>query len=109
MVPRFLENLCPFGLVKNKLGRTKTSSGMCLKEVRTVVLVGRPDGKIALGRSRRRWNGNMKMDLQGVELGGIVWIALSQVRDRWRTLVNAVNEPSVSVKCREFVDKLRNV
>jgi hypothetical protein len=39
---------------------------MCLKEVRTVVLVGRPDGKIALGRPRRRWKGNIKMDFQGV-------------------------------------------
>jgi hypothetical protein len=42
---------------------------MCLKEVRTVVLVRKPDGKIALGRPRRRWNGNIEMDFQRVEWG----------------------------------------
>jgi hypothetical protein len=81
---------------------------MCLKEGRAVVLEGRPDGKITFGRPRYRWNGNIKMDFQGVGWGVIVWIALSQDRDRWRTLVIAVNKPSGSVKCGEFVDKLRN-
>jgi len=76
---------------------------MCLKEVRTVVLVGRPDGKIALGRPRHRWNGNIKMDFQGGGWRGIVWIALSQERDKWRTLVNALHNPSCSVICGEFV------
>jgi len=59
------------------------SSGMCLKEVWTLVLVGRPDGKIALGRPRRRLDGNIKMGFQRVGWRGIVWIALSQGRDRW--------------------------
>ena len=54
------------------------------------VLVGKPEGKRQLGRPRRRWEGNIKMDLQEVGLRGIDWIDLAQNRDRWRTLVNAV-------------------
>jgi len=97
--------LCAFGLVKDKLGgMLRASSGMCVKEMWTVVLVGRPDGKIALGRPRRRLAGNIKMDFQGVGWRGIVWIAQSQGRDRWRTVVNAVHKPSCSVICGEFVD-----
>jgi hypothetical protein len=92
VVPRFLENLCAFGLVKDRTGRdVKTSSGMYLKKVRTVVLGGRPDGKIPLGRPRRRWHDNIKMEFQEVGWGGIDWNALAQDRDRWWTLVNAIN------------------
>jgi len=54
------------------------------------VLVGKPEGKRPLGRLRRRWEDNIKMDLQEVECGGIDWIELAQDRDRWRALVNAV-------------------
>ena len=54
------------------------------------VLVGKPEGKKPLGRPRRRWEDNIKMDLQEVGCGGIDWIELFQVRDRWRALVNAV-------------------
>ena len=43
-----------------------------------------------LGRPRRRWEDNIKMDLQKVEWGGRDWIELDQDRDRWRALVNAV-------------------
>jgi len=53
-------------------------------------LVGKPDGKTPLGRTRRRWEDNIKMDLQEVGCGGMDWIELSQIRDRWRALVNAV-------------------
>jgi hypothetical protein len=49
-------------------------------------LMGKPDGK----RPRRRWEDNIKMDLQGVGCGGMDWIALAQDRDRWRALVNAI-------------------
>jgi hypothetical protein len=42
------------------------------------------------GRPRRRWEDNIKMDLQVVECGGMDWIVLAQDRDRWRALVNAV-------------------
>jgi hypothetical protein len=54
------------------------------------VLVGKPEGKRPLGRSRRRWKENIKMDLQEVGCGGMEWIELAQDRDRWRVRVNAV-------------------
>jgi hypothetical protein len=53
------------------------------------VLVGKPEGKRPLGRPRRRWEDNIKMDLQEMEGGGD-WIELAQDRDRWRALVNTV-------------------
>jgi len=52
------------------------------------VLVGKPEGKRTLGRPRRRWVDNIRMDLQEVECGYIDRIGLA--RDRWRTLVSAV-------------------
>ena len=54
------------------------------------VLVGKPEGKGPLGRSRHRWKDNIKMDLQEVGCGGVDWIELAQDRDRWWALVNAV-------------------
>jgi hypothetical protein len=54
------------------------------------VLVGKPEGKRPLGRPRRRWEDNIKMDLQEVGCGGMEWIELAQDRDIWRALVNAV-------------------
>ena len=54
------------------------------------VLVGKPEGKRPLGRPRRRWVDNIRMDLQDVGCGHVDWIGLAQDRDRWRTLVSAV-------------------
>jgi len=54
------------------------------------VLVGKPEGKRALGRPRRRWEDNIKMDLQEVGCGGMDCIEVAQDRDRWRALVNPV-------------------
>ena len=54
------------------------------------VLVGKPEGKRPLGRPRRRWVDNIRMDLQEVGCGQLDWIGLAQDRDRWRTLVSAV-------------------
>jgi hypothetical protein len=55
-----------------------------------MVLVGKREGNIPLGRPRRRWEDNIKMDLQEVECAGMGWIELARDRDRWRALVNAV-------------------
>ena len=54
------------------------------------VLVGKPEGRRPLGRSRRRWVDNISMDLQEVGCGYMDWTGLDQDRDRWRTLVSAV-------------------
>jgi len=54
------------------------------------VLVGKPEGKRSLGRPRRRWEDNIKMDLQEVGCGAMDCIELTQNRNRWRALVNAV-------------------
>jgi hypothetical protein len=52
--------------------------------------VGKPEGKIPLGRPMRIWEDNIKMDLQEMRCGGMDWIELAQDRDRWKALVNAV-------------------
>jgi len=54
------------------------------------VLVGKPEGKRPLGRPRRRWVDNIRMNLQEVGCGYMDWIVLAQDRDRWRALVSAV-------------------
>jgi hypothetical protein len=50
----------------------------------------KPEGKRPLGRRRRRWEDNIKMDIQEVGCGGMDWIELTQDRGRWRVLVNMV-------------------
>jgi hypothetical protein len=67
-------------------------------------LVGKPEGKRQLGRPTRRWEENIRMDLQEVGCRGIVWIDLAQDRDRWRALVKSGNEPSGPIKCGEFLN-----
>ena len=59
------------------------------------VLVGKPEGKRPVGRIRRRWEDNIKMDLQEVEGGCGDWMELAQDRDRWRALVGAVRNVRV--------------
>jgi hypothetical protein len=53
-------------------------------------LVRKPGGKRPLGRPRRRWEDNSKIDLRGIEWDGMDWIHLVQDRDKWRALVNTV-------------------
>jgi len=54
------------------------------------VLVGKPEGQTLLGRPRRRWEDNIKMDLQEVGCGVMDWMELAQDRDGWRALMNVV-------------------
>jgi hypothetical protein len=54
------------------------------------ILVGNPEGKRPLGRSRRRWVDNIEMDLTEIGWNGMDWIDLVQDRDQWRALVNTV-------------------
>jgi hypothetical protein len=54
------------------------------------LLVWKPEGKRPLGRPRRRWMYNIKMDLRERGWGGLYWTGLIQDRDRWKALVNAV-------------------
>jgi hypothetical protein len=54
------------------------------------ILVGKPKGKRPLGRPRRRWVDNIKMDLTKIGWDGVDWIELAQDRDQWRALVNTV-------------------
>ena len=56
------------------------------------VLVGKSEGKRPLGRPRRRWEDNIKMDLQEVGVGRGDWMELTQDRDRWRALVGTVRD-----------------
>jgi hypothetical protein len=55
-----------------------------------ILLVGKPEGKSPLGRPRRRWVDNIRMDLEEVEWGDVDWIGLAKDRNRWRALVNSV-------------------
>jgi transcription termination factor 2 len=54
------------------------------------VLVGKPEGKRPLGRPRRRWKDEIRMDLRKIGWGSVDWILLAQDRDRWRAVVNTV-------------------
>jgi hypothetical protein len=76
-----------------KSRRTRWAGHMaCMGEVRGVyrVLVGRPEGKRPLGRPRRRWEDNIKMDLREIGIDGTNLIQLTQDRVQWRTCVNTV-------------------
>ena len=54
------------------------------------MLVGKPEGKRPLGRPRRRWEDNIRLELREVRLGYEDWIGLAEDRGRWRALVSAV-------------------
>ena len=71
------------------------------------VLVGKPEGKRPLGRPRRRWEDNIKMDLQEVRGGCGDWIELAQDRDTWRALVSTVMNFRVPKKAGNFLNSCR--
>jgi len=72
-------------------------------------LVGKPGGKRPLGRPRRRWDDNIKMDLQEVGCGGMDWIELAQDRDRWRALVNVVKNLRAPYNVGNFLTSCKRV
>jgi len=53
-------------------------------------LVWKPEGKRPVGKPSRRWEDNIKTDLQELGCGGMDWVELAQDRDRWRAVVNVV-------------------
>jgi len=65
--------------------------------------VGKPEGMRPLGRPRRNWEDNIKMDLQEVGCGGMDWIDLPQDRDRWHAIVNAVMNLQVPKNAGNFL------
>jgi hypothetical protein len=62
------------------------------------VLAGKPEGKIPLGRLRRRWEDGVGMHLREIGFGGVDWIRLAQDRNRWRAVVSAVMNLRVLVQ-----------
>ena len=83
----------------------------CLWERRGLyrMLVGKPEGKKPLERPRRRWEDNIKMDLQQVGCGVVDWIELAQDRDRWRALLTVVMNLRFPLSARNFLISLEQV
>jgi hypothetical protein len=69
------------------MGRARSTNGAKGNAYR--ILVGNPEKKIPLGRPRRRWVDNIKMDRREIGWDGMDWINLAPVRDQWRAFVNA--------------------
>jgi hypothetical protein len=67
------------------------------------ILVGKPEGMISLGRIRRRWEDNIRMDLRETGWENVDWMHLSQVRNQWRALVNIVMNLRVLQKAENFL------
>ena len=71
------------------------------------VLVGKPEGRIPLGRPRRRWEDNIKTDVQEVGGGCADWMELAQNRERWRALVSTVMNFRVPQNAENFLTSCR--
>jgi hypothetical protein len=71
--------------------------------------VGNLEGKRPLGRPRRRWVDNVKMDLREIGRSGMDWINLAQDRDQWRALVNTVMNLRVPKNAEKFLSSSRIV
>ena len=72
------------------MGRTYSTYGAVQKCIGYRVLVGEPESKRPLGRLKRRWEDNIKMDLREVGYDPRDWIALAEDREQWRAHVRAV-------------------
>jgi hypothetical protein len=69
--------------------------------------VGKPEGKRTLGRPKRKWVDNVKMDLRETGWDDVDWIDMAQFRDQWWAVVN--NDLSGSTKCCEILEYLHNL
>jgi hypothetical protein len=67
------------------------------------VLVVRPEGKRSLGRPRRMWDDNIKMDLREIGIDGANWIGLARDRDRWRAFVSTVMNLRIPLRNQAIV------
>jgi hypothetical protein len=67
------------------------------------ILVGKPEGKRPLGRPRRRWVDNIKIDLREIECDGMDWINLAEDRDQWTAFVNTVMNLRVPLNSGKFL------
>jgi hypothetical protein len=83
------------------MGRACSTNGEKRNACR--ILVGKPEGRIPLGRPRCRWVDNIKMDLREIGLDGVDWIDLVQDRDQWKGSCEHGDEPSGSIKCWEIL------
>jgi hypothetical protein len=64
---------------------------------------GQSEGKRSLGKTRCRWEDNIKTDLREKERGHMDWICLAQDKEQWQTHANPVTKPSGSIKCLEIL------
>jgi hypothetical protein len=71
--------------------------------------VGKPEGNRPLGRPRRKWVDNIKIDLRDIGWESIEWIDLAQNKDQWKGSCEHGDEPSVSLKCCEIFSSFKNV
>jgi hypothetical protein len=76
--------------IKDEMGEACSAHGRMRSAYRYKIMVGKPEGKISLGRPRRRWEDTIKMDLREIGFWSVDWIHLAQGRDFWRALVNTV-------------------
>ena len=94
LINGYIDLYCSPNIVRVKKSRRMRLAGHVARmgEEREVyrVLLGKPEGRRPLGRPRRRWVDNIRIDLQEVGCGYMDWIGLAQDRDRCRTLVSAV-------------------
>jgi hypothetical protein len=77
-------------IMKSRMGWAGLVAPMGRIGTRIGLLVGKPEGRRPLGRQRRRWLDNIRLDFVEVGWRDVDWIGLAQDRDRWRALVNAV-------------------
>jgi hypothetical protein len=71
-----------------RMGRAAYITHMAIKRNAYRILLGKPEGKSPLGRSKHRWDCNIKMYVREIGLGSIYWIHLSWDKDQWNTVMN---------------------